>query len=334
MYCIGGLEPSNEKPKTMEIDGINYVVSDKFKSMLRDSFIDWGTFLEVYHNNLDYSTMFDQVMRLLNVKENENLRDFMLPLVKKIYHLPASAHMASMLKQFMIYEPVSISIHALFTTLKNHFENIVEQFIVARNKYIVNNNLKDKQNDLNKLARYWNEMNTEYNLDSSSLMLLFLHPPKGIKSYLNFGITGKEKVIDKLKAAVKQFNYPGFCPKVPYDRLKGLLEFPINEFVDAIKAIDPGALFPDYKVLEKNIESKLNDMPEKPEISDNIKRESPPEELKDKLELCKWYVTATLQLRKELVDYGKKFEEYYIKQAEIFNEINDMAKIELNHKDK
>ena len=41
MYKIGGLEPSTEESKTLDVDGIKYVVSDKFKSMLRDSFIDW-----------------------------------------------------------------------------------------------------------------------------------------------------------------------------------------------------------------------------------------------------------------------------------------------------
>ncbi len=333
MYRIGGLEPSNEKPKTMKVEGIDYVVSDKFKSMLRDIFIDWGTFLEVYHNNIDYSTMFDQVVRLLNIKENENLRDFMLPLVKKIYHLPASAHMASMLKQFMVYEPVSVAIHAIFTTLKNHFESLVEQFISARNKYILENDLKDKTNNLERLAKYWDDMNSEYNLDSSSLLLLFLHPPKGLKSHLNFGITGKESVIDKLKTAVKKFNYPGFCPKVPYERLKELLEFPVNEFTAAIRSIDSDAMFPDYAKLEKTIESKLSDMPEKPVIPDDMKRDDPPDELKDKLEICKWYVSATLDLRKSLLDYGKKFEDYYIKQAEILNDINNSIKIELGHKE-
>ena len=334
MYKTGGLEPSKDKPKTMEVDGINYVVSDKLKTMLRDSFIDWGTFLEIYNDNQDYNVMFEQVMRLLNVKENENLREFMLPMVKKIYSLPADAHMASMLKQFMIYEPVSIAIHSLFTTIKSHFENLMEQFITARNKYILENDLKDKTNDLAKLANHWNNMNAEYNLDSSSIMLLFLHPPKGLKSYLNFNITGKESVIEDLKNAVKKFHYAGFCPKVPYERLNKLLEFPANEFVAAIKAIDADALFPDYSALESIIENKLSEMPEKPQITDELDRETPPANIKDKLELCKWYVTATLELRKSLVQQGKKFEDYYIKQANIFNEINDSVKTELSHLEK
>ena len=60
MYHTGGLEYNDDDSKTVEIENITYVVSDRFKSMLRDSFIDWGTFLEVYHNNLSYTLMLPE----------------------------------------------------------------------------------------------------------------------------------------------------------------------------------------------------------------------------------------------------------------------------------
>ena len=332
MYRIGGLEPDDTNVKIMEIDGLKYVVSDKFKSMLRDSFINWGTFLEVYNNNLDYVTMFDQVVRLLNLKQNENLQDSMLPMLKNIYNLPANIHMLSMLKQFMIYEPVSLSIHALFIAIKNHYEEIFETFISSRNKYINVNNLPDRTNDLSKLAKIWSRLNDENNFDSSSIMLLFMNPPKGVKSYLNFNITGKEKVIIPLRKAVKKFHYPGFCPKMPYERLKSLLEFPINEFIIAIKEIDQNVLFPDYKNIEFMLEKKMEFMPELPEVIDDLKREDPPDNLVNKIDICKWYVNAILDLRKSLLKYGKEYEEYYIKQAEVIKEITILLNEELKHK--
>ena len=238
MYHTGGLEYNDDSSKTLDIEGVTYVVSDRFKSMLRDSFIDWGTFLEIYHNNLSYTLMYDQMIKLLNIKENENLREFMLPLIKKIYHLPASAHMACMVKQFMIYEPLSVIIHSLFTTIKMHYESIVDKFLQCRNNYISTNNLNDKTNNIPRLKKYWQNMDQQYNLDSSSVTLLFLHPPAGLKSKLNFNITGLESYIAPLKDAVKQFRYLGFCPKVPQVRLKALLDFPINEFTNAITAMD------------------------------------------------------------------------------------------------
>lgn len=327
MYRTGGLEPNKDEGSIMSIEGINYVVSDKFRSMLRDSFIDWGTFLEVYNKNLDYVNMFDQISKLLDIKENENLRDFMIPLVKKIYHLPASAHMACMLKQFMIYEPVSIAIHTLFTTIKQHYESVVENFISKRNDYIAENKLNDKINDFGKLLHRWNDMNFTNNLESSSIVLLFLNPPPGLKSGLNFSITGKEKVIDKLKTAVKKFKYEGFCPKEPHKRLMSLLTFPINEFINAIKAISPSTKFPNYTYLEESIRKVLDNMPKKPTVTDNFKREVPNKNLKS-LELAKWYVDAILDLRKNLLDVGKKYEEYFITHAETLKNINDLVKKE------
>lgn len=331
MYKIGGgLEKINDDPSTLEIDGIKYVVSDKFRTMLRDSFIDWGTFLEIYNQNLSYEDLFNQSMKLLNIKENENLRESLVPLLKKIYELPSNIHMACMLKQFMIHEPISAAIHALFTTIKNHYETIVERFITARNKYIIQENLKDKKNDIEKLLKYWSDQNDQLKLETSSLILRFLHPPKGIMSGLNFNISGKESVIENLKHAVKAFNYPGFCPKVPRERLAGLLQFPINEFVKAIQAIDPEALFPNYKHLEELVSKIIAEAPKKPDVPDDVKRDTPPE-TSDNMELAKWYIESILDLRKQLLPYGGLFEDYYAQNAKLIRDINEEYKKEITH---
>jgi hypothetical protein len=328
-YKIGGLEPTDKEEKLMDIEGITYVLSDKFRTMLRDSFIDWGTFLEVYHDNLNYTLLFDQMVRLLNIKENENLREFMIPLIKKIYHLPAESHMISMLKQFMLYEPVSIAIHAVFTTIKMHYEHIVELFIVNRNKYITEHELQDKPNDYEELTKYWNQMNNQYDLDSSSVILLFLNPPDGLKSKLNINISGMEREIATLKDKIKKFHYLGFCPKVPHERLQALLGFPLNEFVKVINKLNPNIKFPNYKELEKKIAEKMYEMPKKPYIKDTFTRQNPPDYLVDKLELAKWYINNIMELRKNLVDQGYLYEQYYIQQAKIFNEINEILSNEL-----
>ncbi len=332
MYRTGGLEPVNDDQKTLDVDGIKYVVSEKFRTMLRDSFIDWGTFLEVYHNNLNYTLMFDQMVKLLNIKENENLREFMIPLVKEIYHLPAKAHITCMLKQFMIYEPVSVAIHSLFTTIKLHYEYIVDMFISTRNKFILENETRDKTNDIIELKKYWDAMNQQYSLESSSTTLLFLNPPKGMKSNIHYSVKGKEEMISPLKDAIKKFHYLGYCPKVPQARLKALLDFPVNEFVAAIRSMDSLAKFPDYSNLEQTIADELKRMPSMPTVVDDIPRKDPPKELTDNMDLAKWYVDAILDLRKELLKYGSMYEDYYLEQAKIFVDINDKVKKEFIHK--
>lgn len=345
-YFIGGLEPrDDDKEDTMTVDGTTYIVSDKFKVMLRDSIIDWGTFLEVYNDNVEYRTMFDQIVKLLNIKENSTLHDMMLPLVKKIYHLPASAHIASMLRQFMIYEPMSIAIHATFNHIKHHYEYIVEKFVEIRNNYIKNNKLKANINDWKKLIKRWNDANEENDLDSSSIILLFLNPPKGLKSKLHIKVPGIDT--GSLKKALTQFQYPGFCPKVPHQRLIRLLKFPINQFVKVIKQMDPSFKFPNYGKIEKEMAEILKSMSKKPEVPDIKGRESPPEDLVkasklnlpgDKLSdaeniarvnLAKWYVRKILEFRKQLTNSGKAYEKYYEENARRINDINALLKKEM-----
>ena len=175
-------------------------------------------------------------------------------------------------------------------------------------------------------------MDQQYELDSSSIILLFLNPPTGLKSKLNFNITGHSDSVSKLKSAVKKFHYLGFCAKEPNKRLKELLSFPINEFIKVIRKLDKGAKFPEYAAIEKIIADMLTKMPEVPKIVDNIPREKVPLNLKDNLEIAKWYIDAILDLRKKLLQYGNMYEEYYTKQAKIFVEINDQVQKKLLHK--
>lgn len=329
MYKTGGLEPKEDE-NILPIDGINYVVSDKFRMMLRDSFIDWGTFLEIYHDNLDYATLFDQIIKLLNVKENESIRHFLIPMVKKIYALPAEAHMTCMLKQFIIYEPVSVAIHSIFITIKMFYEHLIEQFLITRNRYIELNNTKDKTNDLTQLKEYWSSLNQQYNLETSSLLLLFINPPNGLKSGIYFAIEGNNAVA-KFKQSIKQFHYKGFCIKEPHKRLRALLEFPVNDIIAAISKLDSIVEFPNFKKVENYIAEKIKLIPEPIKIKDTFVRLKPPADIEsDEIALAKWYIEAILELRKELLPYGSKYEEYYIQKAKVFTEINRELKQEFN----
>jgi hypothetical protein len=344
IYAIGGLENNESNYKTLNIDGTNYVVSDKFRMMLQDLILDWGAFLEIYNDKLEYSSLFDQIVKLLNIKENDTIRETLLPVIKEIYELPAEAHLACMLRQFMIYEPLSIAIHSLFTTIKHHYESIVKKFIDVRNDYITKHKLKAEPNDWKHLLDVWNDQNIQHNLESSSVILLFLNPPKGLKNEINFKIPGKEFVqLNKnLQSAIKKFIYPGFCPKVPHERLTKLLNFPINEFIEIITELNPSVTFPDYSKVEEEISKILNNKIEKPKIDHEFKLESPPLDLvkkadedntteqtySAKLQLIKWYVSKILEFRKELLPYGKKYEEYYEEVAKLIGSVVVVVKSE------
>jgi hypothetical protein len=351
---IGGLEDADDTQnpaQTLHLDGTNYVVSNKFKAMLRDSLLDWGTFLEIYRDNLDSISMFEQVTKLLNIKENEALRDMMLPIVRKIYNLSASAHVACMMRQFMVYEPVSIVVYNLFNILKHHFERIVELFILTRNEYIIKNKLSAKLNDYSALNKEWNNTTLHNTIDTSSVILFFLNPPDKWKSNIQYKVPGQEEVINKLKTAIDGFKYPGFCQKVPHERLAKLLKFPINEFIIAIRAMNQDIKFPNYSIIEDKMKQILTEQKTKPVIDDKLVRETPPKELVQtivklsdarapntaedkiltdaKLQLVKWYVDRIMELRKKLVVYGKHYEDYYIETAKVMNKLTDEIKTAL-----
>lgn len=331
MYKTGGLETTPDTASDiLRVDDIDYVVSNKFKTLLRDSFVNWGTFLEIYKKSIPDSVLFEQVVKLLDVKETENLRDVMLPLVKKIYHLPAESHMACMLKQFMLYEPVSIALHAIYTTIKSHYEELIEKFINTRNKYITDHKLRDSLNNLEELTKYWADLNNQYDLDTSSLLLLFMNPPKGLKNQMHFKVKGApSKPIEAFKNALKKFKYPGFCPKVPQERIAQLLNFPVVECTKAILSMDPNAKFPNYEKLEAAMSKLISSAPEPPAVKDTYTRNTPPKNLTEKIELVKWYVDEILALRKSLLPYGKAYEEYYFNHAKILLEVNELVKKEL-----
>jgi hypothetical protein len=276
---------------------------------------------------MDYATMFDQVSKLLGVKENESLRDVMLPMVKKIYYLPDETHITLMMKQFMIYEPVSLAIYALFTTIKKHFEHLVERFIELRNMYINKYKISVKTNDWPARVAEWNDLNVRYRLESSSVILLFLNPPKKLKSGIHYKISPEfEQLITNLKNSIHEFHYGGFCPKVPTERLSKLLTFPLNEFVAIIQALSASLnieeKLPNYEQAETAITKIFADKPALPKIPNELQRKEPPV-ISDQLKLIQWYVDNIFNLRKQLLTYGRLYENYYITLAHSINAVND-----------
>ena len=363
-YAIGGLEINTESDKgKIKIDNVTYQFADKFKFMLRDSIINWETFLEIYGNSIEYEDLFQQVVKLLNIQYSDDgttssdkpsqstLKDILLPVVKRIYELPMESHIACLMKQFVIYEPVSVAVSELFSIFKRHYEMLVERFIKSRNSYLMKHNLdkKVKLNDWDNLVETWYLSNSDNNLESSSIALLFLNPPKKLKSGIHYNVPGHESVMNALKTAIGKFHYPGFCPKVPIERLMKLLEFPVKEFVTAIHVLDPDMEFPNYDEIDRITEECFKNTPKKPQITDGIEREQPPkhliEAIKDakkamrieyhedskqytaaKIELIKWYVSQILEIRRRLADQGIKLEEYYIEMAERIAELNKKMK--------
>jgi hypothetical protein len=345
LYFTGGLEyTDDDEEQTVHVGGVEYLLTGRFKSMLRNAFIDWGTFLEIHGTNLDINSMFEEVVKLLNIEQDDTVKDSFLELVKVIYDLPIKAHMASMLKQFMLYEPVSAALHGVFTTIKHHFERVVEKYVQLRNQYIDAKDLsaKYKPNKWCDLLAKMEKLDDEKELQSSSVVLFFLNAPKykSVAPHLDTDLPESEALV----RAVAEFKYPGFCPKVPDKRLQGLLEFPLAEFITAIKKISEelgtSENFPDYEELENQISKKMEELPAKPADPEEVPRQELPAELQregdvkelsseKKIKIIKWYVDHILEMRKALIPLGEEYEKYYLKSASVMEDINNLLESKL-----
>jgi hypothetical protein len=385
----------NEK---ITIGGIERYVGDKLEFMLSDTIIHWETLLKAYDKYKNDEIFFEEVLKILGIKENKNLRELILPISKKIYNLPDKFHIIGMMKQYFIYEPLSLVIHNIFMLIKNHYEKIVTDFITARNTYIIKNKLnepniketkiynsKNQLNDLNYLIDLWSNLDLQNNLNTSSIILYFINPPENIDNQLNLDMSysnsnssnsnsnssnsnssnssnsnssnsnsNLKKQIKKLLLSIKKFNYPGFCPKVPYSRLKKLLTFPLTNFIKTIQLLDPDYKSIDYKNIESKIKKILNQFksinPLQNYENSNKRLKNPikaiykkinKEDNKVKLikknhenyensqmmiEIIKWYVDKTIELRNKLLPDAKKIEKYYNELAKSFEKIYDILK--------
>jgi hypothetical protein len=170
---------ADSEVNTIELGGINFAVGNRFNYRLYDSIADWSAFLEVYNKNIDNNLLFDEAVRVLGVREvNESMREALLPLVETVYYLPDHAHVSGVMKQYMLYEPISIAVYNLFMILKAHFEDVVAWYAAARNEFIEVNHIDAAVMNWPILVEYWENLNVQNNHSSSSPILFYLNPPK------------------------------------------------------------------------------------------------------------------------------------------------------------
>lgn len=355
-YFIGGLEPS--KTSSYTLGGKSYLNYEKFKTSLRNNLIDWGAFLEIYKKNTEYNAIYENATRLLNIKKGETSRSMFLPVLLKIYDLPAKNHLASMMKQFMLHEPVSIAIYSLFNSVKHHYEYLVKRYFLLRNKYVKKHKTNDNIVNWKETEKRWDILNDEHDIDTSSLALFFINPIFNTTSMeqmdtpkLYWKINTKDKkilsAVNKLMQQVNKFSYKGFCPKVPVQRMEALLKFPLQAFVSAIKVLNPNEKLPNYDNITEKIHKILKNHIKKPTIDIKLKKkpikrsilkkvklnvsenEVNAEITKNRLELTKWIIQEIFKFRKQLIQVGSKYEQYYINVAHQIEKIDKLLKKQL-----
>lgn len=323
-----------------------FAVGDNFRQMLYNNILEWEQFQKM-DENIKQLELIEYITKLLYLENSNNLKEFLIPILVKIYKLSDEHHLYCMIKQYKITTAMNVTIHALFTTIRLYYESIVLIYLHERNKYI-----KDKSNDkpvdkpidkknkinvISELKQLWNDLNTIHKLETSSIILYFLNPVnKDLENNLYLDISTDDKKLNKLSKnllnSVKKFHYRGFCPKVAADRLKFLLEFPVDDFISIISYLNPEIKFTDNDKLVKILSKKLTI--EKPKLHKSYKRKKIPTDILesgDTQKIAKWYVDEIFNIRKSLLQTGIKYEEYYIKKAQIYDEINTLFKNEFDN---
>lgn len=391
-FYSGGRHP-------IKINETTYMIGDKLATTLRQTYINWNAFHEIYQDSIDDDNLFQQVVSMFHLNTSEKLKPHIVQLLHKIYHLSSLHHISCMIKQFVIKEPISMVIYNIFRIFKQYFESLVTKFMVLRNQYILQYGLavdgKVLMNEIEYLQDKWNELNDKHSYDTSSTILYFLsHPHKDAMILYNILDTTQvqkttsqpkttntpktasnasmiadksvvadhsvgdksivytpyvpstshdvkkdkserakkykeifnkiQQAIDKLVKAIGQFEYVGFCPKRPFERLMSLLKFPVDEFQEVISLLSDDFHPVNMKNLFRDITKNLSYIA-KPTIKEIKERDKLPKGLNHRETIC-WYVKAILDLRKSLLPEGKKIEQYYMKFAHILTKILDIVK--------
>jgi len=318
-YTGGELKPNkNDIVHKITVNDVIYIFDNKFKNRLRDMFIDWGTYHEIYNKDLDKKELIKYIVKLFNLDELSVINKDVVEIVKSIYNMSNAEHMDFMNEHFMLYEPVSVGIRGLFFTLKDYYEKVLIDFINIKNQISNEDEIIDYKKYIDNI-----------NINTSSPLLFSLNPD----NINNENFTQPVPVIDltsgvdiadttglmnNIKNRLKTFNYKGFCPYAPKERLLILLQFPIQSIISVIKIYNNEYKSLDFTELIKFI--KKTKPLDKPKIH-NSKRKLPPKDLTDD-QLIKWYIMNTLEMRKTLSKKGKMLELYYIKTAKNIINLN------------
>lgn len=314
-YYSGGLGPNKkDRVNKLKIKNDIYVFDSVFKTNLRNMYIDWGTYNEIYYNSKDYCNNLHYILKLFGMRDKGLEKVEINTALKKIYNMTDKEHLLCMKDQFMLYDPVTKVVRVLFYNLKNFFEKLLIDFYksvnIFTNSKIDYENYTNNENSSSPLLFYLNEDNAkENNLQPIDLKIKFKSKDKKLKDLLK-----------KLLKSMKKFNYEGYCPFDVKNRLSALLKFPYIELYNLILAINPN-----FKKINFNkLKNKIEKIPkiQTPKIPTS-KRKSPPKNITN-VYLSKWYIEEIMEVRKKLLKSGKKLELYYFNVAKNINTINNI----------
>jgi hypothetical protein len=241
----------------LQITEKKMVVGSQSKYFVKSKIIEWEAFKDTYFNKgkLDsqyYPKLIDEVNTIIPFSTYVNKISDLVKIINEIYLADPKLIINGISKHLNLFSSIEMTIRHFFMTWKVYIEKQIELFCYLRNNYIEAKKLKGPLNNFDQLTAHWNKVDDRNNIRSSSIIILFNFPGKGMSiektvPKLQWGINGdpvgKEitAFLDLVKT--KQFRYDGFCHYKPIERLLLLLKFPIHALCELNKKLDIDSRF-------------------------------------------------------------------------------------------
>jgi hypothetical protein len=267
---------------------MNVVIGGKINLIDKRKY-EWNVFKS--YNNSKF--LVKTVNEIFNFPDYIEKKEDIILFLKTLFNKSTNEIFNSLIRSFIINKPLQIAYKNLFWKIKEFIENII----------ILNLPKDNKKNTLLE----WETYIYENNIDTSSVILWIL-----------FNKKSPFNEIDNIN-----FEYLGYCPYIPQERICTLLKFPFDNYKDCInKYIDLNKFKNKIERLlsyDDFCKFKLNTIYTKIDINnDNLSND----------EIIMNYVEHWFSIAEKMKNDLEKKEKEYIKLAKLLNLISKEYKIQ------
>lgn len=239
----------------------------------------WKSHKEHGNNKFLIKTINDILQLPLYVDDPIILKE----VLKNIWNAPNEKIFYGIVKSIELDEPIQIAKKNLFWKWKE----LIESLILI---HLAKNNIK-----IDVEMKKWSDHISKNKISTSSILMYCLF--------------NKESPFFHKYKDIPNYNYVGFCPKIPDERIKLLMQFPIDIFTTDLK-------------IEKYINDAYDSiikLPPKPNIHIRYN--------KKKFDSLDDFMTQWIDFNNKISPELEKLEEFYINMAQNIDKVNKKLEI-------
>ncbi len=328
---IGGLIEkgyAKDKSKSLILANGNEVLTNHLSdSNIRSRILHWtalsGTCYKCEINDkIEYNKLIKDINNIFKLTNHIMFSDEKFEMdpslseIRQLYYFSDAEHITKLIKDFHLYSPLAQAIRELFFEIKSIYEKTFNYLIQLRNSKYPKNTV-----DINAFMKEWNIYDTKISNNSSSILLCYFNNSDEFYNDMKVYKTDNPAYFNAWNHFIrisKQYKYLGFCPKVPCERLRRLIEFPYEELVEVIQTIEPEYKPIDLKPFYRKL--KIVQFNKAPNMSKKNQRKDPPNFNKtvngDKWLInsyyAKWFTNEILNFYESIRSKLQNWEQYYV----------------------